>query len=105
MPLEGHWKRIQTPLRKTTRREGRLVAAVAGLFAVAVVVVLIVALQSGSSGAGPGCINVTGTHAVGGASIHACGQSAARWCHSAAAARRDALARSLGEECRAAGYR
>jgi hypothetical protein len=105
MPLEGHWKRINTPLRKTTRREGRMVAVVGGLFVVALVVVLFLAIQSGSSGSGSGCIDIRGTHAVGGATIHACGQEAARWCDSAAADRPDALGRNLRQECRDADYR
>src|SRR5947209_165683 len=104
MPLEGHWKRLQTPLRRTTRREARLIAAAAGFLAVTVVIVLYVALQSGSSAAGPGCIKVTAASSTGGATLHACGQAAARWCRSAAV-RHDALARSVREECRGAGYR
>jgi hypothetical protein len=103
MPLEGHWKRINTPLRKTTRREGRLVAVFAALFAVALAVVLVLALRSGSTG-GSACIDFTGTHAVGGATIHACGEDAKRWCESTAADRPDELGRGLRRECREAGY-
>jgi hypothetical protein len=103
MPLEGHWRRLQTPIRKTTRREGRVVAIASALLAVGVAVVLYAALQSGSSEAGPGCVNVTAAHSTGGATLHACGKAAARWCHSAAT-RSDALARDLRRECRKAGY-
>jgi hypothetical protein len=105
MPLEGHWRRINTPLRKTSRREGRLLAVIGALFALAVVIVLVLALQGGSTGSASRCIDFTGTHAVGGATIHACGRDAARWCDSTAANRRDALGRRLRLECRAAGYR
>ena len=104
MPLEGHWKRINTPLRKTSRREGRLIVAVAAALALAVAVVLYVALQGdGSSAAKPGCIDVTAAHTVGGATLHACGSEAANWCRSSEV--RSRRYTGLAQACRKAGYR
>ena len=102
MPLEGHWKRTQTPLRSTTKREGRLLVVVVAVLVIALAAVVYAAAQSGSSAAGPGCINVAATHSTGGATLHACGASAARWCRSASA-RHDALARGVQAECRRVG--
>jgi hypothetical protein len=102
MPLQGHWNRLQIPLRQTTRREGRLVAVVGGFLAVAVAVVLYVALQGGSSASGPGCIDVTAAHSTGGATLHACGEKAERWCRSAAEGL-SPLARAVREQCAKAG--
>jgi|SRR6266540_2652345 len=104
MPLEGHWKRVNTPLRSTTRREARLVAVIvaAGL-AVVLGIVLYAAIHGGSSKAGPGCIEITAAHSTGGATLEACGADAARWCRSTTA-RHDAFARKVQARCRDAGY-
>jgi hypothetical protein len=102
MPLEGHWKRLQTPLRSASRREGRLVVAVAAVLAIAAVAVVFAALQGGSSATGPGCVKVTVAHATGGATIEACGRKAERLCRSVAT-RDDGLAHQISEKCRSAG--
>jgi hypothetical protein len=102
MPLQGHWERLQTPLRKTSRREGRLIAAVGGLLALGLAVILYVAVQGGGSTSGPGCIEVIAATSTGGTTLEACGGKAERWCRSAAEAPRP-LARQLREKCLDAG--
>ena len=37
MPLEGHWQRVNTPLRETTGRERKIVAVALGLLLVAAI--------------------------------------------------------------------
>jgi predicted metal-binding membrane protein len=103
MPLERHWERVNTPLRSTTRRERRVVVAVAVLLAIAVAVTLFATLDGGSSEAGPGCIRLTVPSTMGGATVHACGPAAARWCHSAES-RQAAIARKARAQCQRAGY-
>ena len=80
-------------------------AAVAAALAVATVVVLVIALRTGSSGDDAGCIRLTVASSTGGASLHACGDDAARWCSNARrGGRRDDFARELIARCRGAGY-
>jgi hypothetical protein len=69
----------------------------------AVAVALFATLSGGSSEAGPGCIRVTVPSTMGGATVHACGPGAARWCHSPES-RQSAIARKARAECRRAGY-
>jgi hypothetical protein len=105
MPLEGHWERVNTPLRRTTKREGRLIAVVAALLVAAALAVGVYAvLDDSASKPGPGCIEVTAAHARGGATIQACGADAARWCR-IVAPRDDSLALKVKARCRDAGYR
>src|SRR3954465_13462891 len=56
MPLEGHWRRVNTPLRRLTRRERNVVIAgvVATLAAIAVLVVATVGDSRPEPA--PGCI-------------------------------------------------
>jgi hypothetical protein len=102
MPLQGHWERTQTPLRRTTPRDTRLVAGIAALLVVALAVVVYAAVSEDSAKPGPGCIEVTAAHSTGGATVRACGPTAARWCRTMAA-RDDPLARAVRARCRSAG--
>jgi hypothetical protein len=100
MPLEGHWERQQTPLRLMTARERRIGAIVASALAVATValVLYIVLADSGSSAPAPGCISVTAASTMGGATVHACGDAAQRWC-TVAAGETTPLARAIRPQC------
>ena len=80
-----------------------MLVAVAVMLAIAVAVTLVAALTGGSSEAGPGCIRLTVPSTMGGATVHACGPEAARWCRSAES-RQAAIARNARAECRRAGY-
>jgi predicted metal-binding membrane protein len=84
MPLEGHYKRANTPLRRLTRRERNIVLA--GL---AVTIVALVALVLATAGdtqppPAPGCIRVVVAGRVGGELVHACGGEAKTACARAA---------------------
>jgi hypothetical protein len=94
---------VQTPLGRTTRREARALAAVVAGLVIAVAVVLFAILHGGSSEAGARCVRLTVPSSTGGATLHACGPDAARWCRSVAA-RQDAFSRKVKERCRNAGY-
>ena len=78
MPLERHWERQQTPIRRLGRRQGRILAAVAGVLMAAAVAVLLVALACWAVLAGtqsapsPGCTHETIASTTGGATIEHC---------------------------------
>jgi hypothetical protein len=61
-------------------------------------------LHHGARATAAGCVDVIAASTTGGATIHACGASAARWCRFEAA-RHDAFARALRARCGRAGHR
>jgi hypothetical protein len=85
MPLEGHWQRQNTPLRKLTPRERNVAIAVVAVAIVAVVAV-IVAAGPATSRPGPaeGCIRVVVAGRTGGETVVGCGSKAAGLCAHAA---------------------
>jgi hypothetical protein len=101
--LQGHWERVNTPLRTTARIEIWAMTAVAAIVLVGLAIALFAAIHDGSSKAESGCIEVPATHAVGGATIKACGADAVRWCREAET-RDDWLGNAVGPRCRRAGY-
>jgi hypothetical protein len=103
VPLERHWERVHTPLRATARRELRALVIVTSVLVVAVVGLLFATLRGGSPQAQSGCVRLTIPSTTGGATLNACGETAARWCRSIAG-RDDALSRRAMEHCRRAGY-
>src|SRR6184192_397944 len=76
MPLEGHWKRTNTPLRRLTRRERR-VAIVSAVLVLATVLALVLATV-GDSRPGPkaGCIYAIVPGVMGATPVDACGVQA-----------------------------
>lgn len=84
MPLEGHYKRANTPLRRLTGRERNVVLA--GLFVTVVALAALLLATAGDSQPppGPGCIRVAVAGRVGGELIHACGAEARQVCARAA---------------------
>jgi hypothetical protein len=105
MPLEGHWERVNTPIRRLTPRESRLVAVFAALLvACALGLGLFALVHDGSSDAKVGCIEATGANVLGGSKVRACGEDAARWCR-IVVTRDDPLSREVRAQCREAGYR
>ena len=54
MPLEGHWQRVNTPLRTLTSRERRLVSAAAVLIAAATIAVVLFAASADDRAAAAG---------------------------------------------------
>ncbi|HEX8958482.1 MAG TPA: hypothetical protein VF770_01535 [Solirubrobacterales bacterium] len=102
MPLEGHWQRVNTPLRRLTGRERRVAIA-----AVAVTLVALLALVLGTAGGSrpapaAGCIYAIVPGATGATPVEACGARATGIC-----ARNATLdtpgARTIEASCRRAG--
>jgi hypothetical protein len=105
MPLEGHWQRVNTPVRKLTRRELRLVrAALVAVVAatIAIVVVAVVAVSSSTPAPRPGCISAIIPGAMGGVPVDARGARARAICASHAG-QSDPGSLSIERDCRRAG--
>src|SRR5438045_5943874 len=80
MPLEGHWKRTNTPLRRLTRRERRV--AIASAVVVLVTVLALVLATVGDSRPGPkaGCIYAIVPGVMRATPVDACGVRAKKTC-------------------------
>jgi len=103
MPLEGHWRRQQTPIGRIGARERRVLAGVATLLVAAVVGGTLYLVLGGSSAPAParGCVRVTAASTTGGAPVEACGRAAERLCRRAAV-EATPLGRALRAACRKA---
>ncbi|MFI5027371.1 MAG: hypothetical protein ACHQCF_00135 [Solirubrobacterales bacterium] len=84
MPLEGHYRRVNTPLRRLTPRERRVV--VWGILVTVVALLGLVLATAGDSrpGPAPGCIRATVAGRTGGEPVNACGAEAVATCKKAA---------------------
>jgi hypothetical protein len=103
-PLQGHWERVNTPLRETTGRERRIVAIAVALLAAAAIVGVIVAVGSSSPGTPAGCIRIEVPSTMGSSASNICGDKAiSSFCHGAPANSAPLDATAL-PKCRAAGY-
>jgi hypothetical protein len=103
MPLEGHWKTQNTPLRRLSPRERKVGIAVLVVTLAAMVAVVIAAGTSYTrSGPAPGCIRVVVAGKTGGEVVAACGAEARIACaHSAKFD--DPRSRDVVANCRRAG--
>lgn len=102
MPLEGHFERTHTPLRKLGPRE-RTVLAAGVLVSFAAILALILATAGDSRpGPAPGCVSAVVAGRVGGEPVNGCGPKAREIC--ARSANYDnPRARTIGEACDEAG--
>jgi hypothetical protein len=100
--MEGHWARVNTPLRQTTARERALVRVFAGLLGVAVAVAIVVLVTNGShSPSTPaGCLRIEVGSTMGGGTTQLCGQTARHFCLGPAADDEQGYL----AKCRDAGY-
>ena len=102
MPLEGHWRRANTPLRELSGRERLVALAGAAVVVIAVVVLLVVTGGSSRPVPAPGCIRPTIPHVMGAEELNACGQRARRVCAEHARGD-DPGSRAIEASCREAG--
>jgi hypothetical protein len=102
MPLEGHWQRVNTPMRRIGRRERNV--AVAAVAAVVIALVAIVIATAGDSRPAPaaGCIYAIVPGVMGATPVDACGAQARRIC-AQRATRTDPGSRTIRTSCRKAG--
>lgn len=80
MPLEGHFQRVNTPLRRLTRRERNVV--IGGLAVTLIALAVLVLATSGDTQPPPkpGCIRVSVAGRTGAELIQACGAKARELC-------------------------
>jgi hypothetical protein len=80
MPLEGHFQRVNTPLRRLTKRERNVV--ISGVFVTFVALAALILATSGASQPppAPGCIRVAVAGRTGAELIQACGMEARELC-------------------------
>jgi hypothetical protein len=107
VPLEGHWQKVNTPLRETTSRERLLVRVVIAVLAVAAVGTVIVAIATSDNGTSgralePGCIRVELPSTMGAVASDLCGRTAREFCRSPAA-HTEPLNHTALPKCRDAG--
>jgi hypothetical protein len=84
MPLEGHYERQTTPLRKLSPRELKAAFGVLAVTLIALIVVILFTVGDNPPAVGKGCIKPTVAGIVGAETINACGQEAVKTCAHAA---------------------
>jgi hypothetical protein len=102
MPLEGHFQRVNTPLRKLTARERNVV--IAGMLVTVVAILALILATAGDSRPAPaaGCVSAIVAGRVGGEPVNGCGAEAKAIC--ARSANYDSpRSRTIGEVCDEAG--
>jgi hypothetical protein len=110
MPLEGHYRRVNTPLRKLTKRERTVLVAGTLVTAVAILALLFVPahndkpLLESNGGSGAGCIEVAVAGRVGSEPVVGCGAKAQALCKRASGFE-GPRAETILDACTAAGVR
>jgi hypothetical protein len=80
MPLEGHWRRINTPLRRLTTRERNVAIVAVVVTLAAIVAIVIVTLPNSRPAPAPGCIYAVVAGFTGAEPVEACGERARHIC-------------------------
>jgi hypothetical protein len=104
VPLEGHWARINTPIRAESKRNVRVVGAMIALVVAAAVASLVVGLTRSTTPAAPraGCIDVRIAGVMGSERFQPCGQQAIEACRQAVP-KRDPASATIVAACREQG--
>ncbi len=104
MPLEGHWKRVNTPLRRLTRRERNVAVVTAVLTIVTVLALVLATVGDSRPGPKPGCIYAIVPGVMGATPVDACGEQAKRTCaEHADPGLQNPVSRRVRASCRHAG--
>lgn len=104
MPLEGHWKTQNTPLRKLTGRERKAALGMVAMTLIAVVALLLATAGDSRPGPAPGCISASIAGRTGAELINRCGNRAVGLCRRAAGSE-ERWAESVSDACREAAIR
>jgi hypothetical protein len=102
MPLEGHFQRVNTPLRRLSSRERNVV--IGGMLVTIVAILALILATAGDSRPAPaaGCVSAVVAGRVGGEPVNGCGEEAKAIC--ARSANYDnPRAHTIGEVCDEAG--
>jgi hypothetical protein len=103
VPLEGHWERVNTPVRKLSERERRLVWIVGAIVAATAIAAVVVAIVTSGSQATAGCVEIEVPGTMGGGVNRVCGDQAAKFCK-AGAPSMGPLENVALQKCREQGY-
>ena len=104
MPLEGHWGRINTPIRTEGKRNVRIVGVLLAVVVAGVIASVVVGLTQSSPRvvAPKGCISVLIAGVMGSERFHPCGHEAAVACRSAVV-KHDPASATITAACRKQG--
>jgi hypothetical protein len=80
MPLEGHFHRVNTPLRRLTKRERNVVIAAVTVTFVSLLALVLATAGDSQPPPAPGCIRVSIAGRTGAELIQACGTEARELC-------------------------
>jgi hypothetical protein len=80
MPLEGHFNRVNTPLRRLTKRERNVVTAGLAVTLIALTALLFATSRDSQPPPASGCIRVSVAGRTGAELIQACGVEARELC-------------------------
>lgn len=80
MPLEGHFQRVNTPLRRLTKRERSVVGAGLATTLVALAILIFATAGNSQPPPAPGCIRASVAGRTGAELIQACGTEARELC-------------------------
>jgi hypothetical protein len=100
--MEGHWRRVNTPLRRLTQRERIVAIVTAAVTAVALIVLVVVTAGDSRPGPAPGCIRSVIPGVMGASELNACGTRAKNVC-AAHATHADPGSQAIQASCRKAG--
>jgi hypothetical protein len=84
MPLEGHYERQTTPLRKLSPRELKPIIGIVAVTLIALLAVVLFTVGDNPPAIGKGCINPEVAGIVGSETLNHCGQEAVDTCAHAA---------------------
>jgi hypothetical protein len=104
MPLEGHWRTQNTPLRRLTGRERRAVVAALVVTVVAMLAIVLVTAGDSNPPTPAGCIRANVAGVVGAETISGCGAEAEQKC-AHASLYESPRARSVVAECERQGIK
>jgi hypothetical protein len=102
MPLEGHFQRVNTPLRKLSSRERNVVIGGTLVTVVAILALILATAGDTRPGPAPGCVSTVVAGRVGGEPVNGCGAKAKEIC-ARSANFDDPRAGKIGEVCDEAG--
>lgn len=98
MPLEGHFQRVNTPLRRLTKRERNVVIAGLATTLIALAVLIFATAGNSQPPPAPGCIRASVAGRTGAELIQACGKEARELC-ARSAGRDEPQYRAIAASC------
>jgi hypothetical protein len=102
MPLEGHFDRVNTPLRRLTGRERRVAIVTVAITVAAVLAIVLATVGDSRPAPAPGCIYAIVPGVMGATPVDECGARAKGVC-AGHATRSDPGSRAIQASCRRAG--